>query len=699
MEQRLPITGMTCANCVRHVQHALEKVAGVESATVNLATETAVVHGSADAKLLAKAVKQAGYGIATTELHDDAAVRWRQFLLAAAFTAPLFGYVMIWTLLPVPRLPHDWEPWLAWALATPVQFISGWTFYHGAWISLRNRDATMDTLVALGSSAAYGLSVYVVLTGGMLHATYFETSAVIITLIGLGKFLEARAKRSSQAAVARLMELGAKEAMLLDGTMVPVEALAVGDVVRVRPGQKIPLDGTVVAGRAHVDESMVTGEPMAVEKTAGDPVVGATIAAGGSLDIRIDRIGDETMLAQIVHLVQEANSRQAPLQRIADTVSRYFVPAVLVVAAISTALWATVGHQSGTFALLIGVAVLVIACPCAMGLATPTAIMMGTGLGAKHGILIKGGDALEHVRSVDTIVVDKTGTLTEGRPRVVSATFESDLDPDFVMGCVAAAESHSEHPLAKALVGHFGSTPPVAKDFAQHEGGISAWVDGVDVLVGSAAFLASRGIQATGSIVAAMDGVWVAAFEVDDPVRHTTPAAIDRLRSRGLDVLLLTGDNARNAQRVSEALGIRFIADVQPADKAAQIRSLQAAGRKVAMIGDGINDAPALAQADVGIAMGTGTDIAKETGDIVLVHGDLQRAVDALDLSSYTVRKIHQNLGWAMGYNTALIPLAAGALYPLTGWLVSPMLAALAMAFSSVSVVSNSLLMRSWRPA
>ena len=706
MGRRLAITGMTCANCVRHVERALRGVPGVQEATVNLATESADVRGDADLDKLRAAVAKAGYGIESAEQPLDAAAqRWRQFVFAAAFTAPLFVYTMAW--LPLGGAAAPWDAWLALALATPVQVVAGAPYYQGAWKALRNRDATMDTLVAVGTTAAFGLSLWNLLQGHGIHGTYFETAAVIITLITLGKFFEARAKRSSQEAVRSLLELGATTARRItdDGTEeVEVHQVQVGDRLRVRPGEKVPLDGTVVDGSAHVDESMVTGEPDAVRKQAGDAVIGATLVSGGSLDVQVTRVGDDTLLAQIVRLVEEANTRKAPLQRIADRVSRFFVPIILVIAAGAGLAWWLVG-ATGTFALLVAVSVLVIACPCAMGLATPTAIMMGTGLGAKRGILIKGGEALERVRDVDTVVLDKTGTVTEGKPRVTDVASHGGLDPDFALALAAAVEEHSEHPLARAVVAEAkrrGIQAPVARDFQVHEGrGASATVDGADVHVGSGRWMQEQGIDAPeATILVAIDGVLELAIQVEDPVRKSTARAVQRLHDAGKHVVMLTGDTEANARRVADKVGIDdVIAQVLPADKAEHISRLQQGGAVVAMVGDGINDAPALAQADVGIAMGTGTDVAKETGDVVLVQGDLDHAVDAMELSTYTVRKIRQNLGWAFGYNVALVPVAAGALYASFGILINPMFAALAMAFSSVSVVGNSLVMRSWSPS
>ncbi len=721
---------MTCANCVGHVQHALEQVPGVTKVAVSLATERALVQSEgvvAEADLR-RAVEAAGYAVATDDVEDEAHSWQRRTLMAGILTLPILVYTMLYLPLGGAMLPFD--GWIVWALATPVQFGAGLVFYKGAWRALRNRAATMDTLVALGSSAAYGLSAVLVVQGAMAHATYFETAAVIITLISLGKTLEARAKRSARSAIHALMDLAPPTARRIrsDGEEeeVAIEMVEVGDQLLVKPGEKVPVDGRVVYGSAHVDESMVTGEPIPAAKGAGDDVVGATLVHGGALAIEATRIGDDTLLAQIVKLVQEANERKAPLQRIADRVSSVFVPTVLILAVAAGIFWAALGadlyglpsSQTVTvFAALITVSVLVIACPCAMGLATPTAIMMGTGLGAARGILIKGGEALERVRDVDVVVLDKTGTVTEGRPKLVAVEAAEGTHEDWMLALVAAVESQSEHPVADAIVKGAkarGIQMPKVQGFESIAGqGVAGTSDGVDVLVGNRALMAARGValgdwesklesqerQARTTVFVAFDGVVVGLVAVADPVKPSSAAAVERLHKMGARVVLLTGDNEATARTVAAQVGItEVVANVRPEQKSEHVKALQAAGSVVAMVGDGINDAPALAQADVGIAVGTGTDVAKETGDIVLVRGDLNGAVTAMQLSSYTVRKIRQNLVWAFGYNVLLIPLAMGALYPLTGWLLNPMIAAGAMAFSSVSVVGNSLLMRGWSP-
>lgn len=716
VEERLRITGMTCANCVHHVQRALEELVAVQSANVNLATDTAVVrHMGVPRSTLKTAVERAGYGVADglEDAVDEARKRWVDPRFALFWTVPLFVYTMFWLPFGGAQVVHD--VWLALVFATPVQFVAGATFYRGAWRAWRNRTATMDTLVAMGTTAAFGLSVWAAFAGHGIHGTYFETSAVIITLVGLGKFLEARAKRQAQDAVQGLMGLAATTARKVtsDGTrVVSVDAVQVGDRLLVKPGEKIPVDGVVRDGAAYVDESMVSGEPTPARRIAGDTVVGATIVHGGSLTIEATKIGKDTLLSRIAELVNDANGRKAPLQRIADRVSAWFVPVVLVLAAGSAVYWGfwgadqwgTTGVSAPVFATLVAVSVLVIACPCAMGLATPTAIMMGTGLGARRGILLKGGDALERVQAVDTVVFDKTGTLTEGKPTLTGVDLHGPMDEATVLALAAAVEHHSEHPLAEAIVtaaNDRGIAINDANGFESIAGkGASGTVSGTAMLVGSRRLMdesnVSVPVEADGILVAA-DGQLVASIHVADALKDTAAKAVQELQAMGKRVILLSGDSQANAQAVADALGITDVrAEVLPADKAAVIRALKDAGATVAMVGDGINDAPALAEADVGIAMGTGTDVAKDAGDIVLVRGDPLRAVEAMHLSRFTVRKIRQNLAWALGYNAALIPVAMGLLYPFTGWLLSPMVAAAAMAFSSVSVVANSLSMRRW---
>ncbi len=716
---KLAITGMTCANCVRHVEEALQRVPGVNEARVNLALETATVeHSDAVTTVeLRRAVEHAGYGVtedSTAEAHAEAQRRFHQFLLASVFATPILLYTMVW--LPLGGRVVPFDGFIAWALATPVQFWAARGFYAGAWRALRNGTATMDTLVALGTSAAYGLSIWLVLAeGATAHATYFETAAVIVALVGLGKWFEARAKTQAAGAVRALLDLAPATAVRADDHReILVELVAVGDRLLVRPGTKVPVDGTVVDGAAHVDESMLTGESKSVRRGPGDHVTGGTIVASGSLVMEATAIGDDTALAAIVRMVTDANSRKAPAQRLADRVSGVFVPIVVALAILTGLGWWLVGGATIATAVLVSVAVLVIACPCALGLATPTAIMVGTGRGAANGILWQSPDALDHARHVDTVVLDKTGTLTEGRPTVTwrGASPTSKLDPDFVLALTAAVEAHSSHPLAAALrsaASEAGISPPVCRDFESSQGGVAGVVDGAAVIVGNARLLGEADVEldkqmttlaskqegGAGSVVhVAIDGVHEATFVIDDAIRPTSQGAISQLHKQGLRVVLLTGDRPSAAKRVAAAVGIpldHVKSEVLPGDKAAAVQAMRADGHRVAMVGDGINDAPALAAADLGIAMGTGTDVAKQTGDVVLVGGDLSRIPATLDLSHRTTRTMRQNLGWALGYNVVLIPVAmAGLLHP--AW------AAAAMAFSSVSVVANALRLRAWTP-
>ncbi len=707
METTLEVTGMTCANCVGHVRKALEAVDGVSEARVNLATATATVeHADVAHEDLQAAVEAAGYGVADAHDPDGEIKVWRRrALVAALLTAPIFAYTMV--LLPLGvHVPLD--TLVIAALATVVQFGPGLPFYAGTWKALRNKDATMDTLVAIGSTAAWALSVGLIANGAGVHATYFETGAVIITLISVGKLLEARAKGRAASGVRALMDLRPQTATLVTGegeTPVAVDEVNVGDVVRVRPGAQVPVDGEVVEGDAYVDASMMTGEPDPVHVTTGSPVHGGTISQGSIL-VKATRIGDDTLLSGIIRLVTEANAKKVPMQRVADRVSRVFVPVVLALALATGLFWYLVGAElwpSATtphvFALLAAVAVLVIACPCAMGLATPTAIMVGTGAAARQGVLWRSPAAIEQARQVRTVVLDKTGTITEGKPRLTRLDVLQGSE-DFTLAVIAAVEHHSEHPLANAIcaeAGRRGIRPPVARGFQASAGkGVTAQCDGIEVAIGNAELLEGLGIpmpDGEATVWAAFDGEVVAAIDVEDPIRKTSKEAIERLQDFGLRVVMLSGDNARNATRIAAQVGIPredVIAGVLPDEKAQHVERLAADG-PVAMVGDGVNDAPALAAATVGFAMGTGTDVAKQAGDVVLVKGDLQGVADAMDLSRATVRTMHQNLGWALGYNVLLIPVAMGVFYPWTGVLLSPMLAAGAMALSSVSVVGNAV--------
>jgi Cu+-exporting ATPase len=596
--------------------------------------------------------------------------------------------------------------WIQLALTAPVVFYAGAPFYKGAWTALRHRSANMNTLIALGTGAAFLYSLTVTVRGG--HEVYYEAAAVIVTLILLGRVLEARARGKASEAIRHLRELQPKTARVVrDGAEqdIPIEQVRVGDLVVVRPGEKIPVDGAVREGDSAVDESMLTGESMPVDKKSGDAVYGGTINRSGSLRFEARKVGRATALQQMIELVRQAQGSRAPVARLADVVSGYFTVGVLAIATLTFVVWlalALLGVAPLSFALRNFVAVLIIACPCALGLATPTAIMVGTGRGAERGILIKGGEALEAAHRIDTVILDKTGTITCGQPRVTDVIPMNGYAEAAVLRLAASAERYSEHPLGRAIVEHAQALAIVLEDPAGFRAvaghGVEARVDGCDVTVGSFAGplelpemerLAAEGKTA---VVVAVDGQPAGAIGIADTVKPEAAAAVRRLHEMGIEVWMITGDNRRTAESVARQVGIqRVLAEVLPDAKLAEVRKLQAAGRKVAMVGDGINDAPALAQADVGIAIGTGTDIAKEAASITLMRGDLNGVAGALALARLTMRVIRQNLFWAFAYNIIGIPIAAGALYPFTGWLLSPVLASAAMALSSVTVVTNSL--------
>jgi P-type Cu+ transporter len=741
------VTGMTCASCVGRVERALKKVPGVVEASVNLATEKATVgyiSGEVEPRDLQKAVESAGYGVVHEEEEfssEDAHQReYRKlksdFLLAAALTALILLGSLPMMLGFEPPIPMRWLNFGLLLLATPVQFWAGWRFYRGAWGALKHGQANMNTLVVMGTSASYLYSAVAALAPQLFAAgradVYFDTSALIITLILLGRLLEARAKGRTNEAIKKLAALQPKTARVVRGgeeVDVPVEDVVVGDVVVVRPGEKIPVDGRVLSGESAVDESMITGESIPVTKREGDEVIGATMNTSGSFRLEVTRVGKDTALSQIMKLVEEAQGSKAPIQRLADRISGVFVPAVIGVAAVTFVVWLLLGPEPAlTFALLNTVAVLIIACPCAMGLATPTSIMVGTGKGAESGILIKGGEALEGAHKLDTVVLDKTGTLTRGEPELTDIMVEDGVSEEELLRLIASAERGSEHPLGEAIVrGAKDRGFPLAEVDAFEAvsgGGIRARVEGRGVLVGSRRFLSESGVSEDGllprgeelaregktPVFVAVDGVPAGLVAVADVVREESREAIERLHSLGLEVAMLTGDNKRTAEAIARQLGVdRVLAEVRPEDKAAEVKRLQAEGKKVGMVGDGINDAPALAQADVGIAIGTGTDVAMEAGDLTLISGDVRGVARAIMLSKATVRNIKQNLFWAFAYNVALIPVAAGVLYPLFSdgsvpevlrpvlgeyGFLNPVLAAVAMALSSVTVVSNALRLR-----
>ena len=760
-EATLAIGGMTCAACAGRVEKALAATDGVLAATVNLATERATVQTAPGvaADALREAVERAGYGVVEAPAGaagEDAeraarererrALR-RRLVTAAALTAPIVLLDMVPMLVPGGMAwLEGWVPmrtlWLVFfALGTAVQFGPGWRFYRAGWAAARHGSPDMNTLVALGTTAAYAYSVVATFLPGVLPPeavhVYYEAAAAVVTLILLGKYLEAAAKGRTSEAVRRLVALRPATARVVRGgreVEVPVEQVAVGDVVRVRPGETVPVDGVVTEGTSYVDESMVTGEPVPVEKAEGEGVVGGTVNGAGSVLVRAERVGADTTLAQIVRLVEEAQASRPPIQALADRVVAVFVPAVLVVAALVFGIWLAVGPSPAlTYALVAAVSVLIIACPCAMGLATPVSVMVGTGKGAELGVLFRKGEALQALSEVGVVALDKTGTLTEGRPtltdlRLAGAAGVADASEAGASGSgaaseaallrlVAAVEGPSEHPVARAVVraaGERGLDVPDVAGFKAVAGmGVRGTVEGRRVEVGADRWMASLGLdvapfaadaarlgdQGKTPLYAAVDGRLAAVLAVADPLEPTTRAAIDALHARGLRVAMVTGDNRRTAHAVGRLLGIdEVLAEVLPADKAEAVRQLQAEGGRVAFVGDGINDAPALAQADVGVAIGTGTDVAIESADVVLMAGDLGGIVSARALSAATLRNIKQNLFWAFAYNVVLIPVAAGALYPAFGVLLSPVFGAAAMGLSSLFVLSNALRLRRFRP-
>jgi P-type Cu+ transporter len=740
----LALSGMHCASCAGIIERQLKKVPGVAQASVNFAAEKALVNGDVPVADLVAAVKNAGYGaevlgneraveIGKTKQEKSIRSLWYKFAVSFALSLPLLYFMLLdfFAWLPGGEVLPPYFGIISLILATPIQFVIGRGFYKGTWSGLRMKTFNMDSLIAIGTSTAYLYSlayfiIYAVsngsiigLSGEKIPELYFETAAFLITFVILGKWLEARAKNKTSDAIKKLMGLQAKTARVIrdDATRdIPVDQVVHGDIVLVRPGEKIPVDGRIIKGASAVDESMITGESLPVEKQVGDAVVGATINKTGSFEFQATRVGSETTLAQIIRLIEEAQGSKAPIQAFADRVSAWFVPAVIGIAIITFAVWFFVFGAGLAYSLMAFTAVIVIACPCALGLATPTALMVGTGKAAEHGILIKGGEPLEMACKVNAIVFDKTGTLTNGKPAVTDVISFSKYNRDNVLTIAASLERASEHPLAEAIYKHADEEGLPRSEVINFEAipghGVQGEIDGTNYYFGNRKLIADLGLnlgrlqrklerlesQGKTAMILATKEMVIGTIAVADTVKETSREAIESLQERGIEVWMITGDNQRTAQAIATQLGItNVLAEVLPEDKAANVKRIQETGKTVAMVGDGINDAPALAQADLGIAMGSGTDVAMETGGIVIIKNDLRDVAKAIALSKATVSKIRQNMFFALFYNVAGIPIAA-RVFAFAGLVLKPELAGLAMALSSISVVSNSLTLRTFQP-
>jgi P-type Cu+ transporter len=718
----IKIGGMTCASCAKIIDKALNKEKGVKLATVNFSTEKAAIEFNpkiTDEQKLIKTIKKKGYSGYISKGEDfkkeqkqskEVLYKLRnKVILSAVFAIPTFILGMFFMKTPL----FAFQDYLMWILATPIQFYVGWQFYQGSWMALKNKSANMDSLIALGTSAAYFYSVYVALSG--TGHQYFEASAVLITLVIFGKYLEAKAKGRTSEAISKLMKIGAKTATVIRNRKemkLPIDKVQAGDIVIVKPGEKVPVDGVITEGHSTLDESLVTGESIPVEKKKGDGVIGSTINKVGSFRFKATKVGSETTLSRIIKLIEEAQTKKAPIQRFADSVSAYFVPIVIFIALVTFTVWFSIIKAEVGFAIIAAVAVLVIACPCALGLATPTAIMVGTGKGAKRGILIKGGDALETAHKLSYVVFDKTGTITKGQPEVTDLVVSKGLTENKLLEIAGSIENSSEHPLAEAIVNKAKAKKIKLKKITGFKAitgkGVKAKVSGKEYYLGNLRLMNERKVslptfkkrietletEGKTAMVLAEGKKCLGVIAVADEIKEDSPKAIRALQKLGIRVYMITGDNERTAKAIAKRAGIKnFFAEVLPGEKAKHVKKLQRKG-KVAAVGDGINDAPMLAQADIGIAMGSGTDVAMETGSIVLMRDSLLDIPKAIKLSKMTMAKIRQNMFWALFYNVLGIPIAAGVLYPWTGWLLSPMIAGGAMAASSVSVITNSLLLK-----